>query len=252
LPTIKGLGNNRGFGFVTYRNKESADAAVAEMHGKDFWGLDLHVEIANDRGETKPKIKSTLESSIADSPQPLEATLAKGDDVANTGSKPEGTIGNRSIAFLNLPDTVPDVRIRPLVEPFGFKKITLEPQHGGAIVEFNTVEGAGKAEIALQGTDFEGRKLRIGTVKDLKQQKSEWKASTSFVQPSRINRPAVRGRSAGGRGRGKSGISVGRPAIPKGATTTNGEAKSNADFRAMIMKKEPAKEDPKDEDKMEE
>ncbi|KAH7070563.1 hypothetical protein BKA63DRAFT_79992 [Paraphoma chrysanthemicola] len=252
LPTIKGLGNNRGFGFVTYKDKESADAAVAEMHGKDFWGLDLHVEIANDRGETKPKIKSTLENSIADSPQPLEATLAKGDAVADAGSKPEGTIGNRSIAFLNLPDTVPDVRIRPLVEPFGFKKITLEPQHGGAIIEFNSVEGAGKAEIALQGTDFEGRKLRIGTVKDLKQQKSEWKASNSFVQPSRVNRPAVRGRSAGGRGRGKSGISVGRPAIPKGATTTNGEAKSNADFRAMIMKKEPAKEDPKDEDKMEE
>lgn len=252
LPTIKGLGNNRGFGFVTYSTKESADAAVAEMDGKDFWGLALHVEIANDRGETKPKIKSKLENDNADSPQRREATPGQGESVADAGSRPEGTIGNRSLAFLNLPDTVSDVRIRPLVEPFGFRKITLEPQHGGAIVEFNTVEGAGKAEIALQGKDFEGRKLRIGTVKDLKQQKSEWKASNSFVQPNRVNRPAARGRSAGGRGRGKSGISVGRPAIPKGATTTNGEAKSNADFRAMIMKKGAAKETEKDEDRMEE
>ncbi|KAF2029290.1 hypothetical protein EK21DRAFT_67874 [Setomelanomma holmii] len=248
LPIIKGLGNNRGFGFVTYSTKESAEAAVAEMHGKDFWGLDLHVEIANDRGETKPKIKSTLENENAASPQDREATPGQAEPQTDTGSKPEGTIGNRSIAFLNLPDTVPDIRIKPLVEPFGFRKITLEPQHGGAIIEFNSVEGAGKAEIALQGKDFEGRKLRVGTVKDLKQQKGEWKAGNSFVQPNRINRPAVRGRSAGGRGRGKSGISVGRPSVPKSATTTNSEAKSNADFRAMIMKKETEK----DGDKMEE
>ncbi|KAH3947521.1 hypothetical protein HBH70_147180 [Parastagonospora nodorum] len=243
LP-LKGHGNNRGYCFVNFKTKESADAAVAEMNGKNFWGLDLHVEIAVDRAESKPKTRSTLE---ADS-DVREATPGKTEATQDATSKPEGTIGSRSIAFLNIPDTVPDVRIKPLVEPFGFRKITLEPKHGGAIVEFNTVEGAGKAEIALQGQDFEGRKLRVGTVKDLRSQKSEWKASNSFVQPSRINRPTVRGRSAGGRGRGKSGISVGRPSIPKNATTTNGEAKSNADFRAMIMNKGQAQ----DGNKMEE
>jgi hypothetical protein len=220
------------------------------MNGKNFWGLELHVEIASDRADAKPKIKSTLEN--ADSSNAREKTPSRADTTSDAGNKPEGTIGSRSIAFLNLPDTVPDVRIKPLVEPFGFKKITLEPQHGGAIVEFNTVEGAGKAEIALQGRDFEGRKLRVGTVKDLRMQKGEWKANSSFVQPNRINRPAVRGRSAGGRGRGKSGISVGRPAIPKNATTTNGEAKSNAEFRAMIMNKGSAQDGEKDVDKMEE
>jgi RNA recognition motif-containing protein len=250
LPIIKGLGNNRGYCFVNYKTKENADAAVAEMNGKNFWGLDLHVEIASDRADAKPKIKSILEN--ADSTNTHEATLSRTDTTDEAGSRPEGTIGSRSVAFLNLPDTVPDIRIKPLVEPFGFKKITLEPQHGGAIIEFHTVEGAGKAEIALQGQDFEGRKLRIGTVKDLRMQKGEWKANSTFVQPSRINRPSVRGRSAGGRGRGKSGISVGRPMIPKGATTANGEAKSNADFRAMIMNKGSAKDDANDGDKMEE
>jgi RNA recognition motif-containing protein len=243
LPT-KSHGNNKGFCFVNFKTKESADAAVAEMDGKNFWGLDLHVEIAVDRAESKPKTKSTLEAD----PDAREATPSKIESGLEAASKPEGTIGSRSIAFLNIPDTVPDVRIKPLVKPFDFRKITLEPQHGGAIVEFNTVEGAGKAEIALQGQDFEGRKLHVGTVKDLRSQKSEWKASNSFVQPNRINRPAIRGRSAGGRGRGKSGISVGRPSIPKIATTTNGEAKSNADFRAMIMNKGQAQ----DGDKMEE
>lgn len=243
-------GNNKGHCFIIYASKEGAEAAVTEMHGKQFWGLDLTVEIASERAGAKPKVKSTLEN--VPSPNAREGTPGTNDASSEATNKPEGTIGSRSIAFLNIPDTVPDVRIKPLVEPFGFKRIDLEPQHGGAIIEFHTVEGAGKAEIALQGTDFEGRKLRIGTVKDLKQQKGEWKASNSFIQPNRVNRPAVRGRSAGGRGRGKSGISIGRPSIPKSATTNGGEAKSNADFRAMIMSKDTAKDADQDGDKMEE
>jgi squamous cell carcinoma antigen recognized by T-cells 3 len=232
-------GNNKGYCHVTYETKESADAAVAEMNHKNFWGMTLNVSIAVDRSEVKPKVKSYIENGDGSNATPGESEAAN-----DVGSKKE-----RKIALLNIPDTVPDARIRLLVEPFGFKKITLEPQHGGAIIEFQTVEGAGKAEIALQGQDFEGRKLRVGLVKDLMKQKGEWRASNSFVQPSRINRPAARG---GGRGRGKTGISIGRPAIPKGATTTNGEVKSNADFRAMIMNKEQAKEGGQDGDKMEE
>jgi RNA recognition motif-containing protein len=248
-PTTK-TGTNRGFCYIVYDTKESADAAVAAMHGKSYWGLELNAKIATDNAETKPKVKSTLEN--ATSPDDREATPGQSESGPDAAAERTGTVMERSIAILNLPDTVPDVRIKPLVEPFGFKKITLEPQHGGAIIEFTSVEGAGKAEISLQGTDFEGRKLQIGTPRDLKLQKGEWKASNNFVQPSRVNRPAARGRATGGRGRGKSGISIGRPIIPKNATTTNGEVKSNSDFRAMIMSKAPAKEEDKDEDKMEE
>jgi RNA recognition motif-containing protein len=248
-PTIK-TGNNRGFAYVVYDTKESAEAAVAEMNGKVFWGLEMKVQIATDRTDTKPKVKSTLESG--GTPEAREGTPGQAEPVPDAGAKRTGTVMERSIAILNLPDTVPDVRIRPLVEPYGFKKITLEPQHGGAIIEFTSIEGAGKAEIALQGIDFEGRKLQIGTARDLKQQKSEWKANNNFVQPSHISRPAARGRSAGGRGRGKSGISVGRPMVPKVTATTNGEARSNAEFRAMIMKQGPKADGEKDADNMEE
>lgn len=235
-PMHKPTGNNKGFCYVVYDTKESADAAVAEMHGKSFWGLDLNVEIASDRGDTKPKIKSTLEN--ADSPDTHKVAPKQAEAQSSAGSKP-ASFTERSIAILNLPDTVPDVRIKPLVEPYGFKKIKLEPQHGGAIIEFTTIEGAGKAGFALEGLDFEGRKLRIGTVQELNKQKGEWKASNSFIQPNRVNRPTARG----GRGRGKIGI--GRPAIPRATATANGEAKSNAEFRAMLLK-EPAKESDKD------
>ena len=249
FPTLKN-GNNKGFCFVVYDTKKSADAAVAQMDKKDFWGLELHVEIANDRNETKPKIRSTLENATSPIP-PHDAILGSAEAalaVAPTAPIRAAPFNERSLAILNLPDTVPDVRIKPLVEPYGFKKITLEPQHGGAVIEFTTVEGAGKAEITLQGLDFEGRRLRIGTVKDLRQQRSEWKAANSFVQPNRISRPVARG---GGRARGRTGFGA-RPAVPRTATATNGEsAKSNNDFRNMILKK-GSKEAEKSDDKMEE
>ncbi|KAF1843044.1 uncharacterized protein K460DRAFT_340747 [Cucurbitaria berberidis CBS 394.84] len=234
-PIIKATGNNKGFCYVVYETKESANAAVAEMDDKSFWGFDLKVQIASDRADTKPKIKSTLEN--AGSSDTHEST--PGQAIDNPASFSE-----RTIAILNLPDTVPDARIRPLVESFGFKKIKLEPQHGGAIIEFTSVEGASKAGFALDGKDFEGRKLHIGTVQELNKQKSEWKAGSSFIQPNRVNRPTARG---GGRGRGKVGL--GRPGIPRAPATANGEAKSNADFRAMLLK-ESAKDSEQDKDKM--
>ncbi|KAL6709268.1 Splicing factor [Coniothyrium glycines] len=229
LPTIK-TGNNKGFGYIVYDTKESADAAVSEMHDQEFWGLQLKVQIAEDRANVKPKIKSTLEN-VAD-PNVRESTPGQSESSVAKGFQP-APFSERAIAILNLPDTVPDVRIKPLVEAFGFKKIQLEPQHGGAVIEFTTVEAAGKAEIALQGKDFEGRKLRIGTVQELNKQKGEWKASNNFVQPNRVSRPVARG---GGRGRGRPGLGFGRPAIPKAAAATNGEAKSNADFRTQFLK----------------
>lgn len=239
-PIIKPTGNNRGFCYIVYEDKASADAAVAEMHENEFHGFKLMVEIATDRPATKPKTQSTLEN-------PAASSSAQGDAPSEAAIKPASFM-DRSIAILNLPDTVPDVRIKPLVEEYGFKKIKLEPHHGGAIIEFTTIEGAGKAQFALEGKEFEGRKLRIGTIQDLNKQKGEWRPSTSFVQPNRVSRPTA---PRGGRGRGKPGL--GRPMIPKSALAGPVEPKSNADFRAQFLK-EPAKDDSstKDTDKMEE
>jgi RNA recognition motif-containing protein len=205
------------------------------MHGKDFWGMELKVEIAHDRGDTKPKVKSTIENAAS----PADGEAAPGKQDTTTGTR-----GDRTIALLNIPDTVNDVRIKTLAEPYGYKKITLMPQHGGATVEFETVEQAGKAEIALQGTQFEGRNLRIGRYKDLVAQKGEWKAGNSFVQPTRVNRPTgPRGGARGGlRGRGKPGLGS-RPMAPRVSGEANGEAKSNDDFRAMLLGKEKASDE---------
>jgi RNA recognition motif-containing protein len=253
IPTTAS-GNNRGIAYVVYETKEQADAAVAEMNGKDMAGLDLHVEIASEDA-AKPKIKSIIENDASREATPGETATAADTD-ASVGSK-----GERTIALLNVPDTVNDARVKALLEPYKYKKITLMPQHGGVMVEFGTIELAGKAEFALQGKDFEGRKLRIGRGFELLKQKGEWKASNSFIQPTRVNRPTARGGARGGLGgRGKPGLGYRASAPRKDASTSNGEkakkndgkAKSNDEFRAMLLGKKSDDNGEKEaDDKME-
>jgi RNA recognition motif-containing protein len=52
----KYTGRSRGFGFVTYKNDEDADKAMAEMNEKDVEGRRLVVKLARptrEEGETK-------------------------------------------------------------------------------------------------------------------------------------------------------------------------------------------------------
>ncbi|KAF2114385.1 hypothetical protein BDV96DRAFT_494415 [Lophiotrema nucula] len=236
LPTIPN-GRNKGFGYITYERKEDAEAAVAEMNGKDLWGLDVHAEIASDRPTVKqPKIKSTLESTA--SPEAWDHT--PGADQHTEGeakSAAPAPVRERSLALLDLPDTVNDARVSELLKPFGYKKITLMPQHGGAIIELDTVEAVGKASLALDGYEISAdRKIRVGTPQELKASRGEFKPNNSFIQPARVNRPVARG---GLRGRGKPGLGA-RAGTPRTAASSSnaGEkpaAKSNDDFRAMLL-----------------
>jgi RNA recognition motif-containing protein len=234
IPTMK-TGNNKGFGYIVYESKEDADAAVSAMNGKDFAGLELHAEIANDKN-AKPKIKSVIENVA--SPGERETTPGQAETASDADTL--GSKGERTIAILNVPDTVNDARLKTLFEPFGYKKITLMPQHGGAMIEFASIDQAGKAEFALQGKDFEDRKLRIGRGYELLKQKGEWRASNNFIQPNRVNRPTTRGGARGGsRGRGRPGLGH-RPAAPRKTAAADevNEPKSNNDFRTLLLGKQ--------------
>ena len=83
----------------------------------------------------------------------------------------------------------------------------------------------------------EGRKIRFGTVAELKTTKSEWKASNNFVQP-KINRPPGAG-AVRGRGRGKVGLGF-RPATARKTEDQSGQSNrpmSNQGFRDMLLGK---------------
>lgn len=228
-------GNNKGSGFITFKRKEDAQAAAAEMDGKEFEGLKLHVEIAKPRGEAKPKFKAEIHNTA--SPEAREPTPGQAE-VLKEGSKEVALVpaAERSMGILDIPDTVNDTRIKALVEPYNFKKITLVPQHSGAIVEFHDVADMGKASLALDGYEVDGKKIRMGTIVELKKMKGEYKPSTNFIQPKRVERPVARGGLS--RRGGKPGLGF-RSAASRSTDTGSDEkaAKSNQDFRAMLLGK---------------
>lgn len=128
----------------------------------------------------------TSNSRASNSPSPELARVEEGGDdtasptaSADNDHKPSPSdIQARTIALLNVPDTVNDSRIRALAEPYGaLVKVVLRPDHQGAILEYQDTASAGKAGLGLEGHELvPGRKLGIGTVQEMLHQKAEVKS----------------------------------------------------------------------------
>ena len=161
---------------------------------------------------------------------------------------------------MNVPDTVNDSRIRAVAEKYGpIIRVTLRPDHQGAIIEYEDVASAGKAALGLVNHEImPSRRLRTGGMTDLFSQKAEVKMdrieigqgkkapAVGFIQPSApVRRPGVGGR----RGLGpKRGLGYAAPKSMSGSSAGAGEVngkvdekaapgtpKSNADFKAMFV-----------------
>ncbi len=219
---------------------------------------------ASQRGTTSPSPHINGDAHSAASPTP---------PTNSSGQSKFAEIQSRTLALLNVPDTVNDARIRALVEPYGeLVKVSLRPNHHGAIIEYKNEASVGKASLALEGQEIAPeRKLRICTVSELNQQKAEYHsdriqvgaaARTTNAQlqgPAPIRRPGQPGARRGGKGglgikRGGVGLSGSRAtngaevkdAVINGSENGTGEgeeqgvAKSNADFKALFLKKDRA------------
>ena len=215
------------------------------------------------RGTTSPPPPSNgATNSVASSTPPTNST----------GQSKSAEILSRTLALLNIPDTVNDARIRALTEPYGeLVRVSLRPNHQGAIVEYKNEASVGKASLALEGHEIAPeRKIRIGTVSELNQQKAEYHsdripvgaaaAKTTNAQlqgPTPIRRPGQPGTRRGGKGglgikRGGVGLSGSRATndgegkeaeingTGEGEEKGKGKAKSNADFKAMFLKTDEA------------
>ena len=208
----------------------------------------------------------------ATSPTPPAPTISSTKDVKKSVEE----IQSRTIALLNIPDTVNDARIRAIVEPYGsLIKLVLRPDHQGAIVEFKDVKDAGRAALGLDGLEIaSGRRVGVGSVIEMLRQKAEWRTDRIGAAPKRdqggsaavlpptapVRRPNQPGSRRGGKGglgvkRGGGGLG-GTRAMPEGAgavaedgskvgDVNGGEdaggqevkaSKSNADFKAIFLK----------------
>ncbi len=215
--------------------------------------------------------KTMPRASISPSPGPADVNVDIGNATSPSSSiKIESSrpskieIQARTVAFLNVPDTVNDARIRALAEPYGaVVKVILRPDHQGAIIEYQNIASAGKAALGIDGHEIApGRKLGVGSVREMLQQKEEMKtdrirangpkkdgiAKISLQPVALIRRPTQPIARRGG----KVGLGVKRGGLAWNGLTnhtdqtekeagTNGSAvdgkpKSNDEFRAMFLK----------------
>lgn len=233
------------------------------MNLKKLKSRELYVSIStNDlaKRQANPVRKSMPRSTVSPSPGPPN-TNGEVDSAASTSSsikdelkpsKPD--IQARTIALLNVPDTVNDARVRALAENYGaIVKVTLRPDHQGAIIEYRDIASAGKAALGIDGHEITpGRKLGVGNVKQMLQQPEEKKTDRLYANGSnkiksaaitlQSGAPIRRPTQSTARRGGKLGLGARREGGSqpvKGAEIngmTEGKAKSNDDFRAMFLK----------------
>lgn len=248
------------------------------MNLTQFKNRILNVSIStNDKSKREANriITSTSHQSTASPTPGLANHNANGDrrnagppTTTNVGQSKYAEIQSRTIYLLNIPDTVNEARVRALAEPYGdLVKLSLQPNHQGARLEYKDVASAGKASLGLEGQEIvPGRRIAVGTEDDMKQQKSEYRSDKIVTGAARREAaklqgpaPVRRPNQPGARRGGKAGLGFKRGGVSSSGerTTTDGEehgaevhggkdkpapevkpkAKSNAEFKAMFLKK---------------
>lgn len=288
-------GQSKGIAYVVFRSKvgslrssvsltpslighqDEAEAAL-EMNLTHLGNRILNVSISTNDMSIRKQNRIVTSTSTSQRGTASPAPHINGDthsaasptpSTNSAGQSKFSEIQSRTLALLNIPDTVNDARIRALTEPYGeLVKVSLRPNHQGAIIEYKHEASVGKASLALEGHEIAPeRKIRVGTVNELNQQKAEYRsdripvgtaAKTTNAQlqgPAPIRRPG----QPGARREGKGGLGLKRGGVGlSGSRATNdsegkeaemngmgegeekGKAKSNADFKAMFLKKDEA------------
>jgi RNA recognition motif-containing protein len=230
-------GKSKGVAFLVFKSKEDAERSVSELHNTPFQERTLTVVIA------VPMAKRTA-TTLHAGPGPSESPEPFAD-----GASDARTARQRTIALMNIPDTVNSARLEALLTPFGaIRKLTLRPDHAGAIAEFAEEKSVGSAGLGLEGVDLDGKRVRVGTVRELFNQGAEVKSSR-LGDKKKVERGIMAKKPFGGASgvvarpsqarRGGLGIRLGGlgATVSQKADEANSSAgKSNADFRDMFLK----------------
>ncbi|KAI1500344.1 hypothetical protein F5X99DRAFT_410195 [Biscogniauxia marginata] len=257
-------GRNLGTAYIAFETKEQAENAL-NLDKTKFMSQILQVEISKETNFKPHATSKGDHSSAASSPAPTaDGDIAMPDEPSDSrigGHRPTPReIQERTLAIMNIPDTVNDARVKALVEKHGdIVKLILRPDHQGAIVEFVDTTTLGRAALALEGVEIApGRKLRVGSVQDLLKEKSEKredkimsggggkssgaKAQHGFMPPPQTVRRPVLGRGGAKRGLGFVVPKIdSKEGFARAGTNVNGKEaaaavpRSNADFKKMFL-----------------
>ncbi|KXJ92132.1 hypothetical protein Micbo1qcDRAFT_162261 [Microdochium bolleyi] len=250
-------GRSVGTVFVVYETAKDAENAL-QLDKTKFRQQILEVELSKETNY-KPFATSGARAPSTSSPSPAPESNGTGADrtdpqeIASQDPTPR-ELQERTLAIMNIPDTVNDARVRAIVEKHGgLTKLVLRPDHQGAIVEFTDATTAGRAALALDGLEIvPGRKMQMGTVAELLKTKPEHKTDASqpvngkhapatndkkpaFMQPAQHVRRPVLGKPGPKRGIGfAAGPKTTQPAA-SAQSADKVKPKSNAEFKAMFL-----------------
>lgn len=260
-------GKFTGTCFVILSKPEEATAAVA-LNNKPLLSRLLRVTLSTDKsaaakagGTTVVREGSTAEPEDLQSPSG-EANGRRGS-VASTGATggelnadTARTKHERTIALLNLPDTVNDARIQSLLSHYGpLRKIVMKRDRAAAMAEFVNLQDAGKVSLGIDCSAL-GPNVRIGEPSEIfaKDKKPANAAAPAAPVPkvagapvmrpaqASVSRPGQSGRRGGRGGLGfkrGGGFGASKPAEDADKMDEGedgGAKKGNAEFRALFEK----------------
>ncbi|KAK4142678.1 uncharacterized protein C8A04DRAFT_13038 [Dichotomopilus funicola] len=204
-------GQSHGTAFVVMDTKAAAQDAIKTLDKLIFGSHPIKVELSR---PPINKITATNRATGPDNSTPEAGSPAPGDGEGSSSQSGSGSVGSapaeiaaRTIALLNVPDTMTDARLRAVLAaalPSGAEDLTrlvLHPQHGGAVLEFASASAAGKAALTVDGLEVDApsggtRTLRTGTVSQLLKAKGE-KRVDRVDSPAAAQSHSVSGSGAG-------------------------------------------------------
>ncbi|KAK4182957.1 hypothetical protein QBC35DRAFT_135364 [Podospora australis] len=162
---------NGGTAFVVMETKEQAHEAVKTLDQLIFGNRPIKVEVS-----VPPAQKKKSATSYGDDGEKAGSPAPSQDRASPSADGNSGSLRERKLDVLGIPETMNEARVRSLLAPTGqIVKLVVHPKHGGAVVEYTDASTAGKAALAIEGMEVEGHKLRIGTFGELFKQKAEHK-----------------------------------------------------------------------------
>merc|ERR1711976_503164 len=170
-------GKNKGFGFVSFEDSESAEKAVDELNGAEMFGKTLYVGRAQKKAERQAELKKKFEQLKLDRLNRYQGV---------------------NLYVKNLDDTIDDERLRKEFAPYGTitsAKVMYENGRtkGFGFVCFSSPEEATKAVTEMNGRIVVARPLYVA----LAQRKEDRKAHLAAQYMQRIAGMRMQGQNVG-------------------------------------------------------
>ncbi|KAM7223084.1 hypothetical protein V8F06_001640 [Rhypophila decipiens] len=172
-----------GTAFVVMESKEQAQEAIKTLDKAVIEKRVLKVELSKPPRAAKVATNNgPANISNGASPESADSLTVAGSPAAGEASVHHNNespieVRRRQVVMMNIPDTMNVDQLRRLLAPIEpITRLTLYPQHSGAIAELKDHLAAARAALVVQGMEIEGtggRRLRVGAHRELFEQEPE-------------------------------------------------------------------------------